>query len=102
MGQSLSRSVEQYNKFVGTLESRVLVTARRMHELHLTTEAPPTLEPLEVAPRSLSAAELTDDLGRTARDEAFLGRAVGRGSQDPVGSEGPGRRADADPREQSA
>ena len=39
MGQSLARSVEQYNKFVGTLESRVLVTARRMHELHLTSDA---------------------------------------------------------------
>jgi DNA recombination protein RmuC len=102
MGQSLSRSVEQYNKFVGTLESRVLVTARRMHELHLTTEAPPTLEPLEVAPRSLSAAELTDDLGRTARDDAFLGRAVGRGSQDSVGSDEPVRGAGTDPREQSA
>ncbi|MFM6847896.1 MAG: DNA recombination protein RmuC [Terrabacter sp.] len=77
MGQSLSRSVEQYNKFVGTLESRVLVTARRMHELHLTSEQPPALLPLEVAPRSLSAAELTDDLGRDARDDAFLERAAG-------------------------
>ena len=78
MGQSLSRSVEQYNKFVGTLESRVLVTARRMHELHLASEQPPALVPLEVAPRSLSAAELTDDLGRTARDEAYLEREATR------------------------
>jgi len=101
MGQSLTRSVEQYNRFVGTLESRVLVTARRMHELHLTTEAPPTLEPLEIAPRSLSATELTDDLGRTARDDAFLGRAVGRGSQDPVVTDAD-RAAGGDPREQSA
>ncbi|WP_323096545.1 DNA recombination protein RmuC [Intrasporangium sp. YIM S08009] len=84
MGQSLARSVEQYNKFVGTLESRVLVTARRMHELHLATEQPTELTPLEAAPRSLSAAELTeltegpdldDALGehsRAERDEAFL------------------------------
>ncbi|MBW8729850.1 MAG: DNA recombination protein RmuC [Terrabacter sp.] len=107
MGQSLSRSVEQYNRFVGTLESRVLVTARRMHELHLTTEAPPTLEPLEVAPRSLSAAELTDDLGRTARDDAFLGRTVGRsgaGVQRDTNAAGVDSRhgSDDDPREQSA
>lgn len=68
MGTSLGRSVEQYNKFVGTLESRVLVTARRMHELHLATETPPGLLPLEAAPRSLSASELTADLDREARD----------------------------------
>ena len=60
MGQSLARSVEQYNRFVGTLESRVLVTARRMHELHLTSERPPALAPLEVGPRSTSAPELTE------------------------------------------
>ena len=78
MGASLGRSVEQYNRFVGTLESRVLVTARRMHDLHLTTEAPVRLDPIETAPRSLSASELTDDLGRDvadtrgARDDAYL------------------------------
>ena len=74
MGQSLARSVEHYNRFVGTLESRVLVTARRMHDLHLASEQPALVEPLEVAPRTLSAPELTDDLGRQARDEAFLRR----------------------------
>jgi DNA recombination protein RmuC len=85
MGQSLARSVEQYNRFVGTLESRVLVTARRMHELQLATERPAELVPLEAAPRSLSAAELTgstpddvvDALGPRSseeRDDAFLRR----------------------------
>jgi DNA recombination protein RmuC len=72
MGQSLARSVEQYNRFVGTLESRVLVTARRMREMHLASEQPAAVEPLEAAPRTLSAPELTDDLGRQARDDAFL------------------------------
>lgn len=72
MGASLGRSVEQYNRFVGTLESRVLVTARRMNDLHLATEVPVSLAPIEAAPRSLSASELTDDLGRDARDDAYL------------------------------
>ncbi|MEO6998167.1 MAG: DNA recombination protein RmuC [Terracoccus sp.] len=75
MGASLGRSVEQYNRFVGTLESRVLVTARRMSELHLATEAPVRLEPIEASPRSLSASELIDDVGteaRASRDAAYL------------------------------
>lgn len=75
MGSSLTRSVEQYNRFVGTLESRVLVTSRRMHELHLATEAPGPLSPIEVAPRSLSATELTAHLDQDtceARDELYL------------------------------
>lgn len=60
MGQSLAKSVEQYNRFVGTLESRVLVTARKLHELHLVSDAPARLEPLEGSPRTLSAPELVD------------------------------------------
>ena len=95
MGQSLARSVEHYNKFVGTLESRVLVTARRMHELHLVTERPPVLEPLEAGPRSLSAAELLDELGEelggelgdtagpVSRDAAFLAREAERPAPPP-------------------
>ncbi len=89
MGQSLNRSVEQYNRFVGTLETRVLVTARRMHELHLTSDRPATLDPLEVAARPPSAPELTPTVeggdstgldgldalaGRDARDTAYLDR----------------------------
>ncbi|MEO7132255.1 MAG: DNA recombination protein RmuC [Dermatophilaceae bacterium] len=70
MGQSLAKSVEQYNRFVGTLESRVLVTARKLHELHLAADAPARLTPLEATPRSLSAPELVD--GPHERDEAYL------------------------------
>jgi DNA recombination protein RmuC len=73
MGQSLTRAVEQYNKFVGTLESRVLVTARRMHELDLESETAPELAPVTAAPRALSAAELTSTLGADRRDLDFLG-----------------------------
>ncbi|MGN6753060.1 MAG: DNA recombination protein RmuC [Intrasporangium sp.] len=71
MGQSLAKSVEQYNRFVGTLESRVLVTARRMRELDLVSEDAPDLEPLTVGPRSLSAPELIPS-SRDRRDDEFL------------------------------
>lgn len=58
MGSSLRRSVEAYNAMVGTLESRVLVTSRRMHDLDLAAEPVPAPAPLEVSPRPLTAVEL--------------------------------------------
>lgn len=61
MGASLRRSVETYNSMVGTLETRVLVTSRRMHELDLAAEPVPAPPPLEATPRPLTAAELIDD-----------------------------------------
>lgn len=92
MGQSLARSVENYNRFVGTLESRVFVTARRLRELGIAQqdEQPETL-PLEAAPRTLSAPELLGDeaglgdVGRAARDEVHLARER---VVDPVHGEG--------------
>lgn len=58
MGGSLRRSVEAYNAMVGTLESRVLITTRRMHDLDLAPEAVPAPPPVEATPRALTAAEL--------------------------------------------
>ncbi|KGN39468.1 DNA recombination protein RmuC [Knoellia subterranea] len=60
MGRSLHASVEAYNQFVGALESRVLVTARRMHDLDLVSDDLPELGPLETGPRVLTALELIE------------------------------------------
>jgi len=59
LGNSLKGSVEKYNAFVGTLESRVLPTARRINAFDPTSldnaKAP---APLESTPRLLAAPEL--------------------------------------------
>lgn len=60
VGRSLQSSVEAYNAMVGALESRVLVTARRMHDLDLVTDALPAPAPVQLGPRPLTAQELID------------------------------------------
>ena len=61
LGKSLTNAVVAYNRTVGSLESRVLVTARRLNELDVTdAELDPPAMVGEPA-RSLSAAELADD-----------------------------------------
>ena len=70
MGRSLQRSVDDYNRLVGSLESRVLVSARRMHELGLATDGLAEVEPVSAAPRPLTAPELLDAVaGPDARAE---------------------------------
>ncbi|NAZ81024.1 DNA recombination protein RmuC [Kineococcus sp. R8] len=61
LGRSLHRAVEDYNRFVGTLERRVLVSARRIRELDLADEELPAVGPLEDAVRPLTAPELLGD-----------------------------------------
>lgn len=60
LGRSLQAGIEAYNAMVGTLESRVLVTARRMNELGLTSAELAEPRPVSVGPRPLTAAELLD------------------------------------------
>lgn len=61
LGRTLQRGVEDYNAMVGTLERRVLVTARRMNDLDLTGIVIDTPDPVETTPRTLTAVELLDD-----------------------------------------
>ncbi|MHB1033587.1 MAG: DNA recombination protein RmuC [Pirellulales bacterium] len=61
LGRSLTGAIESYNKAVGTLESRVLVSARRFKDLHTTTAGVEIDEvtPVEHSPRALQAPELS-------------------------------------------
>jgi DNA recombination protein RmuC len=60
VARGLTRSVEAYNKAVGSLESRVLVTARRLKDKGVTApEELPELETIDHTARPLGAPELT-------------------------------------------
>jgi len=61
LGNSLGRSVDSYNKAVGSLESRALVTARRLKELGVTTDGElPEQVQIEKTPRQFQSPELRD------------------------------------------
>jgi DNA recombination protein RmuC len=60
MGKGLSQAVQAYNRAVGSLESRVLVSARRFGELNGEKEVE-TINPVEETPRALQASELRTD-----------------------------------------
>lgn len=60
VARGLTRSVESYNKAVGSLESRVLVTARRLKEKGVSApDELPELATIDQTPRALGAPELT-------------------------------------------
>ncbi|MFQ5515369.1 MAG: DNA recombination protein RmuC [Myxococcota bacterium] len=60
--KSLDRAVESYNRAVGSLESRVLVPARRFRELGVSaSEELPHGETIERSTRRFQAPELTKD-----------------------------------------
>jgi DNA recombination protein RmuC len=59
VARGLTRSVESYNKAIGSLESRVLVTARRLKDKGVTApEELPELDTIDHMPRALGAPEL--------------------------------------------
>jgi DNA anti-recombination protein RmuC len=65
LGRALSGAVRSYNRTVGSLENRVLVSARKLNELGVTEAALASARPVEETPRSLSAAEFLDEQVQT-------------------------------------
>jgi DNA recombination protein RmuC len=65
VGRSLAQATEAYNRATGTLETRVLVTARRFESLHATPagRAIPTPPPVEQQPRRLQSPEMGEAAG---------------------------------------
>ena len=68
VGRSLKASVEAYNGAVGSLESRVLVTARQFEDIGVTRASLPAVEPVDRSPRPLTAAELLDAVAEQRPD----------------------------------
>lgn len=62
LGSSLDKAVHSYNDAVASVESRLLVSARRLHELKVDDTPPFQPRVIETTPRVMTAPELLDEL----------------------------------------
>ncbi|MDT7707446.1 MAG: recombination protein RmuC, partial [Pseudonocardiales bacterium] len=85
LGRSLDGAVDSYNRTVSSLEARVLVTARKLTELHVSDAELPTPGQVERAPRTISAPELL----ASAADSLIALHEVGRPERDEGSEPGP-------------
>jgi DNA recombination protein RmuC len=69
VGRSLTSAVDAYNRCVGSVESRVFSTARRLRDLHVTQSELAAMEAIEASVRPITAPELlaADDDADTRR-----------------------------------
>ncbi len=75
LGRALGSAVKAYNASVGSLENRVMVTARRFRDLDVTSAELAPLTAVEEPLRQIAAPELVEDA--TASPSAAIGRPEG-------------------------
>jgi DNA recombination protein RmuC len=61
LGAALGTAVGAYNKAVGSLEARVLVSARKFADLGISDEDIPPPDQIDQTPRQLQSPELADN-----------------------------------------
>ncbi|HKB30726.1 MAG TPA: DNA recombination protein RmuC [Streptosporangiaceae bacterium] len=95
LGRALTNAVSTYNQAVGSLENRVLVSARKLNQLGVVEGelAPP--QPVEETARSISAPELVTESGPALVTESGPALVTGLRTDTPGGLLAPSRRAGA-------
>jgi DNA recombination protein RmuC len=86
LGRSLTGAVGAYNKAIASLESRVLVTARRLHELDVGTEPLPAPQAVEEPVRQVTATELLVHDERTGVTPGASGASRAAVAPPPAGA----------------
>lgn len=75
--RGLERSLHAYNKAVGSLENRVLVTTRKFHELGAaSTQEIDELSPIDEQPRMMSALDPSGEEADHSSDQLALEEAI--------------------------
>jgi DNA recombination protein RmuC len=90
VGKALTNAVSTYNRAVGSLESRVLVSARKLNELGVVDAELEMPKPVEETVRALSAPDLVVDTAPelVAAPDELRGPAKLRGNNRAIGAAG--------------